>query len=206
MTMTAVPKSDGPAAESGLAEVVDDALIARLAGQARAQGVSLVGEGGLLQQLTRRVLEAALEGELDSHLGSGKHERAGRSAGNARNGRRAKTVLTEAGPVELDVPRDRDGSFTPQIVRKRQRRLSGVDDLVVSLTAKGLTTGEVLAHLAEVYRASVSKETISTITDRVLDSMGEWQSRPCYEAADQNPHSGQPRDVPEAGDYADECE
>jgi len=178
MTMTAVPKSDAPAEESGLVDVVDDALIARLAGQARAQGVSLVGEGGLLQQLTKRVLEAALEGELDSHLGSGKHEREGRVSGNARNGRRAKTVVTEAGPVELDVPRDRDGSFTPQIVRKRQRRLSGVDDLVISLTAKGLTTGEVSAHLAEVYGASVSKETISAITDRVLDSMGDWQSRP----------------------------
>jgi putative transposase len=178
MTMTAVSKGDAPADESVLAELVDDALIARLAGQARARGVSLVGEGGLLQQLTKRVLEAALEGEMDSHLGSGKHERAGRVSGNARNGRRAKKVLTEAGPVELDVPRDRDGSFAPQIVRKRQRRLSGVDDLVVSLTAKGLTTGEVSAHQAEVYGASVSKETISTITDRVLDSMGEWQSRP----------------------------
>jgi putative transposase len=178
MTMTAVPKSDTPADVSGLADVVDDALIARLAGQARAQGVSLVGAGGLLQQLTKRVLEAALEGEMDSHLGSGKHEREGRRPGNARNGRRAKTVVTEAGPVELDVPRDRDGSFTPQIVAKRQRRLSGVDDLVVSLTAKGLTTGEVSAHLAEVYGANVSKETISTITDRVLDSMGEWQQRP----------------------------
>jgi transposase-like protein len=140
--------------------------------------VSLVGQGGLLQQLTKRVLEAALEGEMDSHLGSGRHERGGRTSGNARNGRRAKTVLTEAGPVGLEVPRDRDASFAPQIVRKRQRRLSGVDDLVVSLTAKGLTTGEVSAHLAEVYGASVSKETISAITDRVLDSMGEWQSRP----------------------------
>lgn len=178
MTMTADPDVQPPAGGADLAGLVGDDLIARLAGQARAQGVSLVGEGGLLQQLTKRVLEAALEGEMDSHLGSGKHERAGRTSGNARNGRRAKTVLTEAGPVELDVPRDRDGSFTPQIVRKRQRRLSGVDDLVISLTAKGLTTGEVSAHLAEVYGADVSKETISTITDRVLDSMGEWQSRP----------------------------
>jgi putative transposase len=167
-----------PAGGVALAGLVDDELVARLAGEARAQGVSLAGEGGLLQQLTKRVLEAALEGEMDSHLGSGKHERVGRVAGNARNGRRGKTVLTQAGPVELEVPRDRDGSFTPQIVAKRQRRLSGVDDLVISLTAKGLTTGEVSAHLAEVYGADVSKETISTITDRVLDSMGEWQSRP----------------------------
>ena len=139
MTMTAVPKTDAPAEQPGLDGVVDDELVARLAGQARARGVSLVGEGGLLQQLTKRVLEAALEGELDSHLGSGKHERAGRVSGNARNGRRAKTVLTEAGPVELDVPRDRDGSFTPQIVRKRQRRLTGVDEMVPPLYARALT-------------------------------------------------------------------
>nr|WP_239314154.1 IS256 family transposase [Plantactinospora mayteni] len=158
--------------------MIDDDLIARLAGQARARGVSLVGEGGLLQQLTKRVLEAALEGEMDSHLGYGRHERDARRDGNARNGRRSKTVVTEAGQVELDVPRDRDGSFTPRVVRKRQRRLSGVDDLVVSLTAKGLTTGEVSAHLAEVYGTSVSKETISTITDRVLEGMSEWQNRP----------------------------
>jgi putative transposase len=177
--MTMAPTMDGQplAGETELAGLVDDELIARLAGQARVQGVSLVGAGGLLQQLTKRVLEAALEGELDAHLGYGKHERDG-GEGNARNGKRAKTVLTETGPVELDVPRDRTGSFTPQIVRKRQRRLSGVDDLVISLTAKGLTTGEVAAHLAEVYDARVSKETISTITDRVLDGMSEWQNRP----------------------------
>jgi putative transposase len=177
--MTMAPTMDGQplAGETELAGLVDDELIARLAGQARVQGVNLVGEGGLLQQLTKRVLEAALEGELDAHLGYGKHERDG-GEGNARNGKRAKTVLTETGPVELDVPRDRAGSFTPQIVRKRQRRLSGVDDLVISLTAKGLTTGEVAAHLAEVYDARVSKETISTITDRVLDGMSEWQNRP----------------------------
>jgi transposase-like protein len=179
MTETAAA-SDGraPAGDRVGADVIDDALVERLAGQARVQGLSLVGEGGLLQQLTKRVLEAALEGELDSHLGYSKHERDGRVDGNARNGHRPKTVVTEAGPVELDVPRDRDGSFTPQVVRKRQRRLSGVDDLVVSLTAKGLTTGEVAAHLHEVYGARVSKETISTITDRVLDGMGEWQNRP----------------------------
>jgi transposase-like protein len=167
-----------PASETGLGDVVDDELVARLAGQARAWGVGLVGEGGLLQQLTKRVLEAALDGEMDSHLGYGKHGRDGREDGNTRNGRRAKTVLTEAGPVEIEVPRDRDGSFARRIVAKRQRRLSGVDDLVISLTAKGLTTGEVSAHLAEVYGANVSKETISTITDRVVDGMGEWQNRP----------------------------
>jgi putative transposase len=87
-------------------------------------------------------------------------------------------VLTQVGSVDIEVPRDRDASFNPQIVRKRRRRLDGIDGIVLSLSAKGLTTGEVSAHLAEVYGATVSKETISKITDRVLDSMAEWQSRP----------------------------
>src|SRR5690606_25710167 len=115
---------------------------------------------------------------MDAHLGYGKHEAAGRDGVSSRNGKRSKTVLTEVGPVQIEVPRDRDASFSPQIVRKRQRRLDGVDGIVLSLSAKGLTTGEISAHLAEVYGASVSKETISAITDRVLESMAEWQNRP----------------------------
>jgi putative transposase len=162
--------------EELLARVLDDATVTRLAEQARGQGVALLGEGGLLQQLTKRFLEATLAGEMDAHLGRGRHERGG--DGNARNGRRTKTLITDVGPVSVDVPRDRDGTFTPMIVGKRQRRFGGVDNLVISLTAKGLTTGEVCAHLSEVYGTSVSKETISTITDRVLDSFTEWQSRP----------------------------
>jgi putative transposase len=158
--------------------VVDQSVVAELVARAGAEGVSLTGEGGLLAQLTKMVLEASLEGELDAHLGYGKHDPAGRNGGNSRNGRRAKTVLTEVGPVQVEVPRDRDGSFTPQIVRKRQRRLDGINGIVLSLSAKGLTTGEISAHLAEIYGASVSKETISAITDRVLDAMAEWQSRP----------------------------
>ena len=152
--------------------------MARLAAQARAQGVSLLGRDGLLQQLAKRFLEATLNAEMDAHLGYGKHNPVGRNGGNSRNGKRSKTLLTEVGPVPVDVPRDRDGSFTPQVVAKRQRRFGGIDDLVISLTAKGLTTGEVAAHLAEVYGAQVSKDHISTITDRVLDTMSEWQSRP----------------------------
>jgi transposase-like protein len=128
--------------------------------------------------LTKRLVESALEGEITDHLGYDRHDAAGRDGGNSRNGHRSKTVLTEVGPVEIDVPRDRDGSFTPKIVAKRQRRLSGVDELVISLSAKGLTTGEVAAPLAEVYGAEVSRQTISTITDKVLDGMAEWQNRP----------------------------
>jgi putative transposase len=166
----------GPVA--GGLDAVDEQLIARLAGRARAGGLQLTGEGGLLAQLTKRLVESALEGEITDHLGYDKHDAAGRDGGNSRNGRRSKTVLTEVGPVEIDVPRDRDGSFEPKIVPKRQRRLSGVDELVISLSAKGLTTGEVQAHLAEVYGADVSRQTISTITDRVIEGMAEWQNRP----------------------------
>lgn len=159
-------------------DAVDEELVRQLTERARAEGLQLTGEGGLLQKLTKLVMESALEGELDDHLGYGKHDPAGRDGGNSRNGRRSKTVLTEAGPVEISVPRDREASFEPRIVAKRQRRLSGVDDLVLSLSAKGLTHGEIAAHLAEVYGAEVSKQTISTITDRVLEGMGEWQNRP----------------------------
>lgn len=157
---------------------VDGQLVAQLVEQARAAGLQLTGEGGLLAQLTKRVLESALEGEISDHLGYDKGDPAGKNGGNSRNGVRAKTVLTEIGPVDIEVPRDREGSFEPQIVRKRQRRLSGVEDMVISLSAKGLTTGEISAHLAEVYGADVSRQTISTITDRVVESMTEWQNRP----------------------------
>lgn len=104
----------------------------------------------------------------------------GRGTGNSRNGTRSKTVLTDVGPVEIDVPRDRDASFEPKIVAKRQKRLGGVDEMVISLAAKGLTTGEISAHLAEVYGAEVSRQTISTITDKVVEGMIEWQNRPVY--------------------------
>ncbi len=160
------------------AKAVDDQLIDELVSRARAEGLQLTGEGGLLQQLTKRLLESALEGEMTDHLGYDKHDPAGKDGGNSRNGKRSKTVLTDVGPVEIAVPRDRDGSFEPKIVKKRQKRLTGVDEMVISLAAKGLTTGEVQAHLAEVYGAEVSRQTISTITDKVLDGMAEWQNRP----------------------------
>jgi transposase-like protein len=160
------------------AGVLDVQMLRRLADQARDQGLELTGQGGLLAQLTKVFLESALEGEMDAHLGYAKHDPAGDNTGNSRNGRRAKTVITEVGPVDVVVPRDRDASFEPQLVRKRQRRLSGVDEMVLSLSAKGLTHGEISAHLAEVYGANVSKTTITAITDRVMEGMAEWQNRP----------------------------
>jgi len=153
-------------------------LAQQLVEAARAEGVELVGPGGLLTGLTKTVLETALEAEMSEHLGYDRHDPVGRDGGNSRNGTRTKTVLTEIGPVEIEVPRDRDASFDPVIVRKRQRRLDGIDEIVLSLTARGLTTGEVAAHFAEVYGAKVSKDTISRITDKVLEDMGEWQNRP----------------------------
>lgn len=159
-------------------DVMEVQLMSQLAERAKAEGLSLAGEGGLLQRLTKIAIQAALEGEMDAHLGYAKHDPAGRDGGNSRNGTRAKTLLTEVGPVEVEVPRDRDGSFTPVLVKKRQRRVGGVDEIVLSLSARGLTHGEICAHLGEVYGASVSKETISRITERMLEAMGEWQSRP----------------------------
>jgi putative transposase len=147
--------------------------------QAREQGLSLTGPDGLLKQLTKTVLETALNQELTEHLGHEKHGRPAPGSGNIRNGARPKTVLTEStGQVGIQVPRDRDGTFEPQIVKKRQRRLTGVDEIVLSLYAKGLTTGEISAHFEEIYGASVSKETISRITGKVVEEMQAWQARP----------------------------
>src|SRR6478736_4134755 len=158
-----------PTAEERAAEE----MVAR----AREQGLSLTGPDGLLKQLTKTVLETALNQELTEHLGHEKHGQP--AAGNVRNGARSKTVLTEStGQVQVEVPRDRAGTFEPQIVKKRQRRLSGVDEIVLSLYAKGLTTGEISAHFEQIYGASVSKETVSRITSKVIDEMNEWAARP----------------------------
>src|ERR1700761_2087160 len=174
-TLDAVTKKK-PRPEPSAEQRAAEELVAR----AREQGLSLTGPEGLLKQLTGQVLETALDQELTGHLG---HEKKGQPvAGNARNVPRSKPGLTEAsGRVGIEVPRDRAGTFKPQIVKKRQRRLSGVDEIVLSLYARGLTTGEISAHFAEIYGASVSKETISRITDRVIEEMQSWQARPLDE-------------------------
>ncbi len=171
-------QSDKNEPELKLPPSVDRSIAEQLVEQARADGVDLVGLNGLLGQLTKQVLETGLEVEMDEHLGYEKHAVEGRDGGNSRNGTRSKTVITEVGPVEVDVPRDRDGTFEPKTVKKRQRRLHGVDSMIISLTAKGLTTGEVQAHLVEIYGTDVSRETISKITDRVLEEMNDWLVRP----------------------------
>jgi transposase-like protein len=172
----------GVAAKKKQEQSPEQLAAAELVRQARERGLSLTGPDGLLKQLTKTVIETALDEEMTEHLGYEKHEPAGAGSGNIRNGTRSKTVLTEAtGQVDIEVPRDRAGTFVPQIVKKRQRRLSGVDEVVLSLYAKGLTTGEISAHFAEIYGASVSRETISRITDKVLEEMQDWSVRPLDE-------------------------
>ncbi|MCX2967122.1 MULTISPECIES: IS256 family transposase [Gordonia] len=157
----------------------EQALVSDLVRSSRAQGVALTGPDGLLKALTKSVLEAALDEELTEHLGYDKHDVAGRNTGNSRNGTRTKRVLTDAcGQVPIEVPRDRNGTFDPVIVGKSKRRVTDVDRVVLSLYAKGLTTGEISAHFADVYGASVSKDTVSRITDRVIEEMVSWWARP----------------------------
>lgn len=153
-------------------------LAVELMERARVDGSGLVGPGGLLAGLTKRVLEAGLDAEMTEHLGYEAYDPSGHHSGNSRNGLRTKTVITDVGPIQIDVPRDRAGTFTPVIVAKRQRRLGGVDQMVLSLSAKGLTHGEISAHLDEIYGTKVSKETITRITDSVIETMVEWQNRP----------------------------
>src|SRR5271163_4218815 len=153
---------DGVTKKKPAEQSAEQQAAAELVRLAQEQGLSLTGPDGLLKQLTKAVLETALNEEMTEHLGYGKHDPAGVGAGNIRNGTRAAT-------------------FEPQIVKKRQRRLSGVDEVVLSLYAKGLTTGEISAHFAEIYGASVSRETISRITDKVIEEMNDWAVRPLDE-------------------------
>ena len=157
------------------------ALAEQLVATARTRGVELTGPGGLLTGLTRQVLETALDVELVEHLGHERGERSG--SGNVRNGSSAKTVRTDVGEVRISVPRDRAGTFSPVVVPKHTRRLAGFDDAVLSLYAKGMTTGDITNHLADIYGSEVSRDLVSRVTDAVIEDMQQWQSRPldaCY--------------------------
>jgi transposase-like protein len=149
-----------------------------LVDRARGEGVALTGEEGLLTSMVREVLQAGLDVEMADHLGYEHYEPSGRGSGNSRNGGYARSVATDVGPVELRMPRDRQGTFEPVTVPKHVRRLDGLGANVISLYAKRLTTGEIQAHLAEIYGTEISRETISKITDQILPDMLAWQSRP----------------------------
>jgi len=138
----------------------------------------ILGKDGVLKGLTKRLVERALEGEMTAHLGYEKHAVEGRGSGNSRNGASAKNVLTGSGELEIEVPRDRNGEFDPQLVKKGQRRLPGFDDKVIALYARGLTTREIQGHLMDLYDVEVSPTLISNVTDAVLEDVRSWQSRP----------------------------
>jgi transposase-like protein len=166
----------GPELGEPAVEVSDEVLDALLDGASTAEEIA--GPDGVLAQLTRRLLNRALEAELTAHLGYPPGQAPPGGAGNARNGRPGKTVLTDQGPLRIRSPRDRNGTFEPQIVTKRQSRWVGFDDRVISLYARGLTVREIQGHLAEIYGSEVSPDVISKITDAVLADAKAWQNRP----------------------------
>ncbi len=167
-----------PRAGAGEPRLISKEQARRLLQQAREEGLEVTGDSGLLQQMMKSVLEAALTEELSDHLGYEYGDPAGRGSGNSRNGTTSKTVLTESGPVELETPRDRAGTFEPMIVRKGQRRLDGIDKIVLGLYAKGMSTRDITEHLLEIYGIEVSPDLISKITDAVHAEVAEWQARP----------------------------
>jgi putative transposase len=158
--------------------LIDEAQAEAMIAQAREQGVELLGEQGLLRQMTKAVLERALAEELTEHLGYELGDPAGQGSGNSRNGYMPKKLLTDAGRVDLEVPRDRNGTHEPRIVRKGQRRLDGIDKIVLGLYAHGMTVRDIQGHLADIYDIDVSPDLISKITDAVLEEVKDWQSRP----------------------------
>jgi transposase-like protein len=166
------------AAETAAVPLVSDEVLDELLTRADAQGTELLGPDGLLNHLTKAVMERALDEELTDHLGYDKHDPVGRGSGNSRNGTSSKVLLTEAGAIGLDIPRDRNGDFEPQIVPKGTTRLKGFNDRIISLYARGMTVRDVQAHLEEIYDVDVSPDLISKVTDAVWDELVEWRNRP----------------------------
>jgi len=167
------------AAAKRLAAIASDDAIDRMIADSKEAGISLLdGPDGLLNQITARVIERALGAEMEDCLGYAKGDPAGNGTGNSRNGSYGKTVTTTAGPVRIQVPRDRNSMFEPQIVTKGQRRIGQVDDMILSLYARGMTTRDIQAHLSEIYGAEVSPALISRVTDVVADEIIAWQNRP----------------------------
>ena len=169
-----VPRKPDPA--GGDPPLVDGPLADEVLARAQAQGAELLGPDGLLSQVTKAVLERALDEELTQHLGHEKHDLAGRGSGNSRNGTTGKALLTEVGGIDLAVPRDRNASFAPQIVKKGQTRLDGFNDRIVALYARGMSTRDIRAHLREMYDIDVSPDLISRVTDAVVEELQDWQS------------------------------
>src|SRR5262245_59810529 len=160
-----------------LRDRLSDEVIDELLAGARTEE-EIVGPGGVLAQLTKRLVERALQAELTDHLGYEPHQEPPGGTGNTRNGSTPKTLQTEQGPVEIRTPRDRRGSFEPQLVRKGQRRFQGFDDKILALYSRGLSTRDIEAHLREIYGVDVGRDLISRVTDAVVEDVREWQQRP----------------------------
>jgi putative transposase len=174
---TAPPRSIRERLPSGLREQLPDALIDELLAGARTED-EIVGPGGLLAGLTKRLVERAMEVELTDHLGYEHGQAPPGGTDNTRNGSTPKTLTTEHGPVRIDTPRDRDGSFDPKIVRKRQRRFEGFDEKIIALYSRGLSTRDIEAYLRDLYGVEVGRDLISRVTDAVMDDARAWASRP----------------------------
>jgi putative transposase len=175
------PDEPDDAAAERVARSLDPARIDALLADAEASGIGIDGPNGLISQMIKAVLERGLEVEMADHLGYDRGDRAGVGSGNSRNGFTSKTVITTAGQARIDVPRDRDGSFDPQLVPKRKRRLGSTTEMILSLYARGMTTRDIKAHLAEVYGVDVSHETVAKVTDVVVEEVRAWQARPVDE-------------------------
>src|SRR5947207_798190 len=154
-----------------------DEVIDELLAGARTEE-EIVGPGGVLAQLTKRLVERAMSAELTEHLGYEPHQEPPGGTGNTRNGSTPKTLATEHGAVRIETPRDRNGSFEPQIIRKRQRRFEGFDEKILALYSRGLSTRDIEAHLAEIYGVKVGRDLISRVTDAVIEDVRAWQQRP----------------------------
>jgi len=178
MIQNEVDSDPDTAAARRLAEALDPSVIDSLVADAKAAGTPIDGVDGLLSQMTKAVLERALQAEMTHHLGYERDDPAGHGSGNSRNGSAAKTVSTTNGPVTISVPRDRNGEFGPKIVPKRTRRVGQIDELILSLYARGLSTRDIEAHLLEVYGLKASRELISNVTDVVADEIEIWRNRP----------------------------
>lgn len=176
-----IPAREAEAAGRRLAEALDPSVIDALLADARSAGTPIDGADGLLQQMTKAVLERALQAEMTHHLGYENRDPAGAGTGNSRNGGGTKTVSTTTGPVTIRVPRDRNGEFEPRIVPKRARRIGQIDELILSLYARGMSTRDIEAHLLEVYGVRASRELISNVTDVVADEVELWRNRPVDE-------------------------
>src|ERR1700733_10433147 len=171
------PPGPRPELADDVKALLPDELIDELLAGARTEE-EITGSGGLLSQLTKRLVERAMEVELTDHLGYEPHQEPPGGAGNTRNGSTPKRLVTESGEVQIDTPRDRAGSFDPQIVRKRQRRFEGFDDKILALYARGMSTRDISAHLQEIYGVEVGRDLISKVTDAVLEDARAWQTRP----------------------------